>query len=147
MDIQYDTKTKKDFYDGSVGQALKWDVIAHIVPLRPLTGTGYALAEKGIDSTFRSKPGHITASTVVVYFDSDGRVVEPATYKTENSPSAVVKNDSTSDEEVYALPNSRKFHSSECTDLANAKGLITFPSAERAKNDGAVPCENCMKTR
>ena len=111
MDIQYDTKTKKDFYDGSVGQALKWDVIAHIVPLRPLTGTGYALAEKGIDSTFRSKPGHITASTVVVYFDSDGRVVEPATYKTENSPSAVVKNDSTSDEEVYALPNSRKFHS------------------------------------
>ncbi|MBL7044975.1 MAG: hypothetical protein ISR98_00005, partial [Parcubacteria group bacterium] len=63
--------------------------------------------------------------------------------RSSGNTTSSIKNISGTDK-VYSLPNSREVHSSDCTELDNADGLITFPSAKEAKNDGAIP-HNCIQ--
>lgn len=64
-------------------------------------------------------------------------------YNTTSSQSAVVG--SVFGTKVHSLLNGREFHNPECSTLDNAEGLITFPSEETARSEGAVPHSDCIR--
>ena len=115
---------------------------------------GVAALESGTEKL--SKKGSVDTSTInflngiVVSEDGSIETMQPEPIidssnirRSSGNTTSSIKNISGTDK-VYSLPNSREVHSSDCTELDNADGLITFPSAKEAKNDGAIP-HNCIQ--
>lgn len=132
---------KKTFFDSITGMIMLSNIINALTPLptsrasMAINNTANAAANDGLSSVLKSKPEHVTVSTIIVRFDTNGKVIGgPMNYE-----KLITTTVNTSNTNVYSLPDSREVHSSDCYILNDATGLIVFPTLEIAIHDGAIP--------
>lgn len=110
---------------------------------------------KGINTYITKDNGNIIISSdsknISVYCDNGSTQkadsVNATNVKTANKQNnAVIKTESNTDTGSYiGNKNSKKYHSSDCSQLPNEENRVYFSSKSEAENQGYEPHKNCIK--
>ena len=69
-----------------------------------------------------------------------GCILQCQTINNNKKQEAVKEGNSAS---VFAAKDSNVYHRRNCSWFDAAKGLVEFPTSQKARNAGGVPCNNC----